>query len=307
MKTIVALIAALLLSVSLQASGDLHLFDVENGDGAITPEKIEEAFSKNGFSIGLNSEMNTPFKKQFQKTDFKVFTLLTVYHKKLSQDLVKKYPHAGVFVPMGVGIYQRSNENTLHVSMLTSDAQAKIVGIDDKKIFKSIESDALKVLKSVLPNAKHRLSEDSLKENRDLVTIYELSLDGADWKDAKEELEMNLENGFNPYGFVMPSFLDFNDEMSKEGSVETPFDFYETYSICKLKVIYTVSKTRPEAAAFAPCTLMVYKKKDEDKIVLGFPGVYNWMSSARVEDKEAKATLLKAQKDFESILKEITE
>ncbi|MMZ71833.1 hypothetical protein D1872_354640 [compost metagenome] len=52
---------------------------------------------------------------------------------------------------------------------------------------------------------------------------------------------------------------------------------------------------------------MVYKKKDEDKIVVGFPSVYNWLSSARVEDKAAKKELLKAQADFETILKEVTE
>ena len=78
-------------------------------------------------------------------------------------------------------------------------------------------------------------------------------------------------------------------------------------TICKLKVIYTVAKTRPEAAAFAPCTLMVYKKKESNEIVMGFPGVYNWMSSARVNDPEAKAVLLQAQKDFEAVLKTATE
>jgi len=53
--------------------------------------------------------------------------------------------------------------------------------------------------------------------------------------------------------------------------------------------------------------VMIYKKKDEDKIVMGFPAVYNWMSSAKVEDKEASAVLMKAQKDFEAIFKDITE
>jgi len=52
---------------------------------------------------------------------------------------------------------------------------------------------------------------------------------------------------------------------------------------------------------------MVYKKKGEDKVVIGFPAVYNWMSSAKVQDTEAKAVLMKAQKDFESILKSVTE
>ncbi|OIP57004.1 MAG: DUF302 domain-containing protein [Helicobacteraceae bacterium CG2_30_36_10] len=307
MKKTMVLIVAFFSAAALYAQGDLHLFDVQNKAGKITPLVIEEAFSKNGFSIGLNSEMNTPFKKQFQKTEFKVFTLLTVYHKKLAHDLVNAYAHAGVFTPMGVGIYQRLNEDTLHVSVLTSDAQAKILGISDKKILKSIEEEVLKVLKVALPNAKHSYSEDSLKEKRNLVTFYELDLAGEDWEDAKEDFEMFLEMGFKPFGFVMPAFLDLNEELTQNTTTESKYDFYDTYSICKLRVIYTVAQSRPEAAAFAPCTTMVYKKKDEDKIVVGFPSVYNWMSSALVEDKEAQEVLMKAQKDFESILKNITE
>lgn len=40
---------------------------------------------------------------------------------------------------------------------------------------------------------------------------------------------------------------------------------------------------------------------------MGFTGVYNWLSSARVEDKKAKTELIKAQHDFERILNEATE
>ena len=304
LRKILTLAVAFICAVSLQAKGDLHLFEVDNKAGKITPTVIEEAFTSSGYSLGVNSEMNGPFMKQFQKSTFKVFTLLTVYHTKLSKDLVKAHPQAGVFVPMGVGIYQAKNEDTLHVSILTAEAQAKILGSDDK-ILKSIEDQTLKVMKKLMPDAKHTLSEDSLKESRSLVTKYELDLDGEDWEGAKEETEMNLESGFEPLGFVMPGFIDYNEELTEEG--ESPFDFYDTYSICKLKVIYTVALTKPEASAFAPCTVMVYKKKDEDKIVMGFPAVYNWMSSAKVEDKEAHAVLIKAQKDFESILKDITE
>ncbi len=307
MKKIITFVLILLCAISLQAKGDLHLYSIDNKDGAITPSTIENAFASNGFSVGLNSEMNTPFKKQFSKTTFKVFTLLTVYHTKLSKDLLKAYPQAGVFSPMGVGIYQKLNDDTLHISFLTADTQAKILG-SDTKILKKIEAEFLKVMQKTLPKAKHTYSEDSLKESRALVTQYEFELDeDDDWEDAKENVEMTLESGFEPFGFVMPAFNDFNEELTQEGTIESPYDFYDTYSICKLKVIYTVAQTRPEASAFAPCTTMVYKKKGENKIVLGFPAVYNWLSSAKVEDKEAKAVLMKAQKDFESILKNITE
>jgi uncharacterized protein (DUF302 family) len=120
MRNIILTIAIIFATTTLNAQGDLHLFDVNNKDGKVTSKTIEQAFIKNGFTIGVRSEMNGPFKKQFKQTDFKSFTLLTVFHTKLTQDLVNKYPQAGVFAPMGVGIYQRLNDDILHVSILTS-------------------------------------------------------------------------------------------------------------------------------------------------------------------------------------------
>lgn len=305
MKKIITLIIA--LGLSLYAKGDLHIFDVDNSAEKITPATIEKTLAANGFGIALNNDMTTPFKKQFQKSDFKIFTLMTIYEPKLDDKLVKKYPYAGIFIPKGIGIYQHNDENTLHVSVLTSDAEAKIIGIANNDILKSIESKVLKSLQAALPNAKQRLSEDSLKESRDLVTVYEYQLDGADWEDARGEIKMNLEGAFAPRGFIMPASMDYDADVFQGDDSDNPFDFYETYSICKLPVIYTVAKSRPEASAFAPCTTIVYKKKDEDKIVIGFPAVYNWMSSAKVQDKAAQEVLMKAQKDFEAILKEVTE
>jgi len=306
MKKIIIVAIAFFCTLSLQAKGDLHLISIENKAGTVTPASVEEALVKGGFEVDLNSEMNLPFTKQFKKTSFKVFTLMTMHHTKLTAALVNKYPKAGAFTPMGVGIYQSLKEDTLHISVLTADAQAKILGVDDK-ILKEIEKDLLATFKTAFPTAKFSYSEDSLKESRNLVTTYEMDLDGDDWAEAKDEFEQLLEGGFEPYGFVMPSFLDLNEELTKEGTIESPYDFYDTYSICKLKVIYTVAQSRPEASAFAPCTTIVYKKKDEDKIVVGFPAVYNWLSSAHVTDKKANAVLMKAQTDFESILKDITE
>lgn len=306
MKKILGFLVALVCAMSLEAKGDLHLFAIENKDGALTPQSIEKALTDNGFTLGVNSEMNYPFTKQFQQTDYKIFTLLTVYHSKYALELVNKHPKAGVFVPMGVGIYQGLKEDTLHLSLLTASAQAKILGFEDE-LLTQIEADALKAIKKTFPNAKHTYSEDSLKEQRDLVTQYELELGtDADVDDAKDDFEMMLESGFDPHGFVMPAYLDLN-EVIMESEGESMYDFYVTYSICKLEVIYTVSKARPDAAAFAPCTTMVYKKKDEDKIVVGFPAVYNWMSSAHVKEQEGVDVLLKAQEDFESILRSVTE
>jgi hypothetical protein len=52
-------------------------------------------------------------------------------------------------------------------------------------------------------------------------------------------------------GFTLSNFTDYQFVLTDKGGT-SPFDFYDTYSICKLKVIYTVAKTHPEAAAFSP-------------------------------------------------------
>jgi len=301
MKKIYVLIVAFLMSSILSAAGDLHLFEVENKNGAITPQKIEEAFVKDGFGIAVNSDMIKPFMIQFKETKFKIFTLMTIYHEQTSFELVKKYPVAGIFTPLGVGIYQDKKENTLHVSILTSQTLSKIMGIEDELI-KKLESQVLATLKKVLPNAKYKLSADALDESRELITKYELEIDGDDAATAKENVLLGLDNGLSLYGFIVAGKLDLNKHMK-----DSPYDFYDGYSICKLPVIYTVALSKPEAAAFAPCTLAIYKKKDENKIVLEYPSVYNWISSALIKDKDGVDVLLKAQEQFESILAEIVE
>ena len=282
--------------------GDLHLFGVPNADGKINAAVIEKALEANGFVISANSEMNGPFKIQFGQSDFAQFNLLTAFHKNLSESLVKTHPDGGIFVPMGFGIYQRSGEKEFHVSILSAEAMAKIAGFKAPE-FALIEKEALSTLKKALPGAKVTMSKAALPAVGALLSRYVRPSDAKSWAADKEEVEMMIEDGLKPAGFVMSNFTDYNFVLGEK----SPFDFYDTYSICKLKVIYTVAKTAPEAAAFAPCTLMVYKKKDTDEIVMGFPGVYNWMSSARVSDPEGKAALLQAQKDFEAVLQSTVE
>jgi uncharacterized protein (DUF302 family) len=299
----------LFVATNMLAQGDIKIFSVANDPKSDLPAVIEKTLEADGFYISANSEMNGPFNIQFQQSDYDVFHLLTVFHLKLSEALVKKYPDAGIFVPMGIGIYQAKGDKSLHASILTAEAQSKILGLKTvDPILTSIEKEVTASLMKAMPKATAAVSNDNpLPAEGPLVSRFELEVDADDWADAKEELQMTIEDGFKPAGFVMSNYTEYNYILTEEGKKESPFDFYDTYSICKLKVIYNVAKTRPEAAAFAPCTLMVYKKKGDDKIVMGFPGVYNWMSSARVEDKKAKEVLMKAQKDFENILRGATE
>jgi len=307
LKKVLLILAAAV--IALHAQGDIRIFSIDNDPKSDLPTKIENALKQNGFTIAADTDMLKPFMIQFKQSDFDVFHLLTAFHTDLSRKLVVKYPDAGIFVPMGFGIYQHKGDKQLHVSVLTAEAMAKIIGLSDvEPMLRSIEKAALNALKKALPDATVSIDkENALPATGPLVSIYRLEVDEDEAEDAKDELAMGIQGGLSPKGFVLSNTLDFDMVIGEDESIESPFDFYDSYSICKLKVIYNVAKTRPQAAAFAPCTMMLYKKKGDPHIVVGFPGVYNWMSSARVKDPTAEAELMKAQHDFESLLKDLTE
>lgn len=305
MKKILLLAWLILGMASLYGAGDLRIFSVQNADGKMNATVVEKALEANGFVISSNTDMNGPFLKQFGKSDFTQFNLLTVFHKNLTDSLVRAHTDAGIFIPMGFGIYQRNNDKTFYVSVLTADAMKKIAGFDAPE-FALIEKEVLAALKKALPGAKMVMSEPALPAKGPLLTRYVKPTDAASWESDKGGTEMMIEEGLKPSGFILSNFTDYNLYVN-EDVAPSPFDFYDTYSICKLKVINTVANTRPEAGTFAPCSLMVYKVKGSNEIVMGFPSVYNWISSAHITDPEGIAVLIQAQKDFEEVLKSAAE
>jgi len=114
-----------------------------------------------------------------------------------------------------------------------------------------------------------------------------------------------IEGELSPNGFIIAGFNNLSDEF--EESKYEAYDFYQVYSICKLPVIYTIAKSRPEAGAYAPCSLYLSKKKNDNIMHIGFPSVYNWMSSMTIDNKEDMKVLETAQDGMKKILTSLTE
>ena len=286
---------------------DIQIFTSDNSDGKITPTTIEEAFKKVGFFISANRDMNGPFKKQFKETTFDVYNLFTFYSKKETLELVKKYPNIGLFSPMSMSIYTRKGDKKISISTLRLEAMAKILKIPvDDTILVKVGEMVKEALKVAMPKGQFETLSYSVQElTGPMVSSYEMEIDPDEWEDEKEGLQMEFEGTLAPNGFVMAGFNDLNHDF-KEDKYEA-YDFYDVYSICKLPVIYTVAKVHPEAGAYAPCSLYMYKKKGEKNLHLAFPSVYNWISSMDIKDKELLTVLKEAQASMHKILTELTE
>lgn len=290
-----------------KTAADIEIFTSDNTDGKITPASIEQAFKEAGFVISANRDMNGPFVKQFKESGFDIYNLFTLYKPDTVLELVKKYPNVGLFAPMSMSIYTKKGDTKISVSSLTAEAMAKIMKApSDDKTLHDLRALVKQTLKKAMPNGSYEtLSYVQTEPKGELVTNFSMEMDPDEWEDQLEEFKMGFEGELAPNGFVIAGHNNLGDDF-EESNYEA-FDFYEVYSVCKLPVIYTIAKTRPEAGAYAPCSLYFSKKKDEEEMQIGFPSVYNWMSSMAIEGKEELEVLEKAQAGMKKILTGLTE
>jgi len=286
---------------------DIQVLTSDNTDGKITPKTIEAAFQKAGFFVSENRDMNFPFKIQFKETTFDVYNLFTFFSKEATLTLVKEYPNVGMFSPMSMSIYTKKGDKKISVASLTPEAMAKILKIPvDNAVLVKVGKMVKEALKNAMPEGEFETLAYTVQEpTGPLVSSYTMEMDPDEWEDEKEEFQMEFEGSLAPNGFVMAGFNDLNYDFDE--SKYEKYDFYDVYSICKLPVIYTVAKVRPEAGTFAPCSLYMYKKKGENTMHLAFPSTYNWISSMAIDDKDSLRVLKEAQASMHKILTELTE
>ncbi len=182
---------------------------------------------------------------------------------------------------------------------------SRIVG-GEKPLFAKLEAETRKAVEAALPGAKEvKTGGKRAKVDHALLTKILVENDPEEAEDNFDEIKMTIETGLKPIGFILANQLDYGMDLDEAGHDD--FIFYQNYSLCKLKVIYNIAQSHPEAGAFAPCTLAMYQKKGAEETTLVFPNVYNWIASLNLQDQKLKALLLKAQSDMEALLNSLNE
>lgn len=304
-----AIAILLTFGIAANAAQDIRIFTADNNGGKVTAKTIEQAFKDAGFYITGNNDMNKAFEAKFKDHAHDAYNLMTLHKKDAVSKLAKKYPEIALFTPLSMSIFTRKGEKTISVSSMAPAGIAKITGIPaDNADLKAYMDEVAAVLKKAMPNGKFEETNYKIaKPEGDLVKRFTMGMDVKDdeIEDEIEGIQEELEAGLETAGFVLAGFNRLNEDFKKAG-IDT-YDFFDVYSICKVAVIYEVSKTHPEAGAFAPCTFYMSKKKGEKTVNFAYPAVYNWFSSIDVTDEASRSVLLKAQDAMNAAVNEATE
>ncbi len=290
---------------------NIQIFSVDNSSGAITDKTINKDFEASGLVVDVNNNMNSLFEKRYNKIHHKMYHLAIFRNDALILKLIKKYPKIGLLSPLSMSIYSNDAKNTINISTLSLTGMARVTQIpatdpDLMEYARLIDV----ALHKALPNGSYQpLSYTVTSSDKPLTTEFttEFELEGdATYADAKQDFENEFEGELAPLGFVIPKFYNLQEDLLKKNG-QDDYDFYDTYSICKFNVIFPVSKDHPEAGAFAPCSLFIYKKKDEDTVHIGYPSVENWIDNLDITDEESINALRSSEGMIKKILEGMTE
>jgi uncharacterized protein (DUF302 family) len=293
-------------AVTINKGQSVQVISAPNSDGAITPKTIDAAFEKSGLTMGGDNNMNSPFEKRFNHVHYKTYNLAMFSNTEVVLKLIKKYPKFGALTPLTMSIWSDDTKNTMNIATLSLEGMSKAVGIPvndpDLVAYAGMVKTALQAAmpKGTFQKTNFPVVNKSASFAQEFV--FDVSAtDDKGIQEAKENLEAGFEGEMEPLGFLMPNYSNLKNDVF-DGAGYKEYDIYVTYSICKFDVIYPVSKLHPEAGAWAPCSMYIYKKKGEDKIHVGYLGVDSWITSLGIKDKESTGPLYEAQGLINKIL-----
>jgi len=296
--------AFLVLGASVFASEtqNIQIFSVDNSKGVINAKSIEEAFNASGVVVDVNNDMNSIFSKRYGKVHHKNYNLAIFTNAKMVSKLMKKYPSIGLITPLSMSIYDDAAKNTINISTLSLAGMARITKIpatdpDLIEYAKAVDT----ALHAALPNGKYLSVNHNTKPSKPLTTEFTIEFeleDGDTYADAKDSFKEEFESELGPVGFLIPKSYTLQHD---------DYDFFDTYSIIRFNAIYPVSKNHPDAGAYAPFSVVIYKKKGEDSAHIAFPSIDNWIIDLDISDEETVKAVRETHGMVKTILEELTE
>ena len=282
---------------------NIQIFSVNNSKDAINAKSIEKAFNASGVVVDVNNDMNSIFSKRYAHIHHKNYNLAIFTNAKMVSKLMKKYPSIGLITPLSMSIYSDDAKNTINISTLSLTGMARITKIPvtnpDLIEYAKLVDEALH---KALPNGRYLPVNHNVKlSNKPLTTEVTIEFeleDGATYVEVKEEFEEEFEAELGPVGYLIPKSYNLQHD---------DYDFFDTYSIIRFNAIFPVSKNHPDAGAYAPFSLVIYKKKDEDTTHIAFPSIDNWIDDLGITDEETIKEVHKTQSMIQGILEELTE
>jgi uncharacterized protein (DUF302 family) len=315
-QTTVAL--SLVASVAFAAQG--VMFNVVSGDkeaeyNSMVNEKIESigwilSDPHERINDAYEKRYGNPKDPDYDKDGWKAtldnLGFFSVANDAALRPLLIEAPELGGFSPFNLHVYKLKNEDKTYVGHIVPDTMLDIVGVKDagiRKEFNAMFPSLDKMVQDEIGGKVETSTFDGLPSKP--MMNFELKFDRpAELADFIETFQENYEAAFEEKKYIIAGYKDFKETYTDLELAFDEYDAYFVYSLCHFTYSYNMfNKGRPDAGAFAPCSMYLYIKKDSNTMVIGMPKLANWVSVLNIKDAAMKKSALDLDKEIISIMK----
>ena len=283
--------AALSLAASMAFGAQGVKFYVGDGD----KEKeymsmVNEKISSIGFILSDPHErINDAYKTKYGGTNLDNLGFFSVMKDADVGPLLLKEPSLGGFSPFNLHVYKKQGENKTFVGHVTPETMLDITGVKDADVRAKFIATfpALDAMIEKEIGSKVEYTEYSALPAKPMMT-FELPIErGASLETAIADFQGKFEETFEANQYIIAGYKDIKASMTDANIEFGRFDAYWVYSLCHFKFSEGIfNQGRPDAGAFAPCSMYMYIEKGSNKIMIGMPRLATWTAVMGIKDQK---------------------
>ena len=138
---------------------------------------------------------------------------------------------------------------------------------------------------------------------------FEIAFDEPeDMDEVLDEFRDNIEYAFLTKGYIIAGFYNIKESFNSDDDVMEDYTSFWSYSLCHLPFSYAVfdgENPIPQAGIFAPCSVYMYIKEGENKLVIGMPTLRTWAVALGITDKEKLIKIVQLDEEISEVFKSL--
>lgn len=284
------IISLLFLSLSLWAMSakpkiyqDYHILAVNTDKENVSALDIKKALTTHGFTVSALTSVTSKH--------YKSYHILNFVDEEISSKIMEKLPQAALFHPMGMAIYQKKNDPYLWMAFLSSRTHSKVLNLrGGMNAFGLYDRKVIAALLTTIKQARFKQHNSSQKRIVKKLDIYKQT-SSVDGKEVLSKLQKKLKA------------KDFIVEEVRDIPASKQYDYFKQIIFHEAKTLQTLIEHNPEAGAFFPSTIIVYKNKHSSQASMMHIDTGNIIDSSNVQSTPSLRALVRRQALIDKILK----
>jgi len=325
MKLLTTTLLSALLTLTAIASpmkGDVKFTPSDNKVLAVVwkhEKQVDKSFfpfvKKDLSTIGFylndpHHNVNTVYEQRgLGKSVLSTLNFNSLFPEELVVPLIKKDPRIAAFSPFNLLMYRtKANPDETVIAHLTPEAMLDILQIEDPEIRSTFIKGFPPLDKMIDERLGGTKSTVPLKGYAaDTMMNIEIPFEEPeDVEDFMDEFQEKFEATFEHKGYIIAGYYNVKESFYSDDDNMPEYVTFWSYDLCHIPFSYTIfdgQYAEPMAGIFAPCSMYVYVKEGENKIVIGMPTLAAWGAAMGITNKVQLDKMEWLDNEITSILK----